>query len=113
MREIAAFARLNHRKKDATAELSEVEKRLSGWEDAEEAVMLADESVPGCIKLQVGECFVDTDSSAASDVVRDGLASDRAQKERLAATLAATVAEMDALKKKLYGRFGTSISLED
>ena len=75
--------------------------------------MLADESVPGCIKLQIGECFVDTDGSAAADTVREALESSRAQKERLTKLLASTSAEMEALKKKLYLRFGTSISLED
>jgi hypothetical protein len=75
--------------------------------------MLADESVPGCIKQQVGECFIDTDGASAGEVVATALAAEKAARERLATLLAATTAEMDALKKKLYARFGSSISLED
>ncbi len=89
------------------------QKRITNWEDAEDAVMLADESIPGCIKLNVGGCFVDTDGATAAEVVTTSLAADKAAAERLAALLAATTAEMDALKKKLYSRFGSSISLED
>ena len=75
--------------------------------------MLADESVPGCIKQQVGECFIDTDGTSAAEVVTAALGADKAAREQLSAALATTIAEMDALKKKLYERFGSSISLED
>jgi hypothetical protein len=91
----------------------DAQKRVNNWEDAEEAVMMADESVPGNIKQQVGECFFDTDGASALQLVTQSLLADRAARDRLTALLATTVAEMDALKKKLYARFGSSISLED
>lgn len=37
--------------------------------DAEESVLLADETVPGAIKLMVGESFVDVDGMTANDFV--------------------------------------------
>jgi prefoldin subunit 4 len=111
--EINEFGKLNGKKKELQADLLEVEKRLIGYEEAEEGVMLADESVPGAIKVQFGDCFVDSDGAAANEVVSAALASEREQKAKLEEALRALNAKQEALKKKLYARFGSSISLDD
>jgi prefoldin subunit 4 len=111
--EINEFGKLNGKKKELQADLGEVEKRLIGLEEAEEGVMLADESTPGAIKVQVGDCFIDMDGAAASEVVGAALASEKESKARLEEALRALTAKQEALKKKLYARFGSSISLDD
>jgi hypothetical protein len=47
---INEFGRLNSRKTEAKEDLAEAKKRLQELEDADEAVLLADEAVPGAIK---------------------------------------------------------------
>ena len=94
-------------------ELQALEKVLIGHEEAEEGVMLADESTPGAIKVQVGDCFIDMEGAAAGEVVSAALATERARKGALEEALRALVAKQEALKRKLYARFGTSISLDD
>ena len=111
--EICEFGKLNARRTELREDLAEVEKRLSELEDAEEAVMLADESEPGAFKLKVGECFVESDSSAAVAFVAAALEADRATRDKAAAELAVVAARQDVLKAKLYSRFGKSINLED
>lgn len=92
--------------------MAEVERRLIGFEEAEEGVMLADESA-GAIKAQVGDCFIDVDGAEAGDLVGAALASEKQRKGELEEALRALSAKQEALKKKLYARFGTSISLDD
>ena len=84
-----------------------------GFEEAEEGVMLADESVEGSIKVQVGDCFVDMDGATAAETVSAALAAEKARKARLEEALRALSGTQEALKKKLYARFGSSISLDD
>lgn len=75
--------------------------------------MLADSAELGAFKLSVGECLVDTDGDAAGVFVAAALEADKAARDAGAARLAALVARQDALKAKLYARFGKSINLED
>jgi len=90
-----------------------MQKRNEELADAEEGVMLADESRAGSIKVQVGECFVDVDSSHATEWIEQ-------QRARNAAVISAREDELrtiDArqvdLKKLLYAKFGKGINLED
>ena len=111
--EINEFGKLNGKKKEMQQELQALEKVLIGHEEAEEGVMLADESTPGAIKVQVGDCFIDMEGAAAGEVVSAALATERARKGALEEALRALVAKQEALKRKLYARFGSSISLDD
>jgi prefoldin subunit 4 len=112
-KEICEFGKLNARRNELREEVADAEKRLGELEDAEEAVMLADESEPGAFKLRVGECFVESDSGAAVAYVAAALEADRAARDRATAELASISARQEVLKAKLYSRFGKSINLED
>ena len=50
-----------------------VQKRLSDLENAEEAVLLADETAEGSTKILIGEAFCDVTSDAAAQYVQDAL----------------------------------------
>jgi len=76
-------------------------------------VLLADEGDAGAFKLRVGEAFIDADGAAAAEWIGAALAADKAARAAAAAALAAVAARQDALKAKLYARFGKSINLED
>ena len=75
--------------------------------------MLADESVEGSIKAMIGDSFVDMDSASATEIVEKALVTERALKVKLEEQIRALVSRQDTLKKKLYARFGSSISLDD
>ena len=75
--------------------------------------MLVDESIEGSIKCAVGDSFIDMDSTSANEVVEKALGEERAAKAKLEEGIRVLNERQDALKKKLYSRFGTSISLED
>ena len=111
--EINEFGKLNGKKKEMQQELQEIEKRILGLEEAEEGIMLADESKVGCIKMQVGDCFIDSDAGAAGEVVTAALVTEKQSKAGMEESLAALVSRQENLKRKLYARFGTSISLDD
>ena len=89
-----------------------LQKRLSQYEDAEEAVLLSETSELGAFKLVVGECYVDTDGDAASALISSMLERDKGARDAAASKLAAIGARQEALKTKLYARFGKSISAE-
>ena len=112
-RDICEFGRLNTRKVELVEEMAAADKRVSELEDAEEAVLLADDAEPGAFKLQVGECFIDSDAEAAGAFVSSALDADKAARERGAAELARVTARLGELKASLYARFGKSINLED
>ena len=93
--EINLFGRLNSRKVELQGDIVEVEvrrwgapcnarggtaspfhptqKRLSDLENAEEAVLLADETAEGSTKILIGEAFCDFTSDAAAQYVQDAL----------------------------------------
>jgi prefoldin subunit 4 len=75
-------------------------------------VLLADDE-PGVMKLLIGEAFVDVSGDEARDFVTRVLAEDKAVKEALDAELAQLLQRQEVLKKKLYGRFGRAINLEE
>jgi len=75
--------------------------------------MLADESVEGSVKAMVGDSFVDIDSMSATEIVEKALSKERGLKSKLEEEIRVLSARQDSLKKKLYARFGSSISLDD
>lgn len=89
-----------------------MEKQQSDMSDAEEGVMLADESVEGATKLLIGEVFVDVDSDKAVEFIAKEQAKDKETLEKMKADLKACTDRMAQLKKVLYGRFGRNINLE-
>ncbi len=76
-------------------------------------MLLSESSDAGAFKLQVGECFVDSDSDAAGAYIAAALEKDKGARDAGAAELASIAARQAALKAKLYARFGKSINLED
>jgi chaperonin cofactor prefoldin len=90
-----------------------LQKRIDDLGDAEEEIMMVDESIPGSTKLMIGESFIDVDSSEATEFVNKELAAAKANKEKYEAQLATIIARQAELKKALYARFGKSINLEE
>lgn len=75
-------------------------------------MLLSETSELGAFKLVVGECYVDTDGDAASTLISSMLERDKGARDAAAAKLASIAARQEALKAKLYARFGKSISEE-
>lgn len=110
--QINEFGRINSRKHELNSDVKELRKALETLEDAEESVMLADDS-PGSIRVVLGDSFIVSTGEDATELVA-------AHKEKMSKKLSAYEAELSAiqarqeeLKKVLYGRFGKTINLED
>jgi prefoldin subunit 4 len=91
----------------------QLQKKIDELGDAEEGVMMADESVPGAVKLMIGEVFVDIDGTAATDYIQGELNKANATKSSLESSLKQVEARMAELKATLYARFGKSINLDE
>jgi hypothetical protein len=90
------------------------QSRAAELGDAEEGVLLADESAPGALKMVLGVgLFVDCDAAAANAYVEARRARDESTLAEAAAELKAIAARQADLKALLYAKFGRSINLED
>ena len=90
------------------------QSRAAELGDAEEGVLLADESAPGALKMVLGVgLFVDCDAAAANAYVEARRARDESTVTEAAAELKAIAARQAELKALLYAKFGRSINLED
>ncbi len=65
------------------------------------------------VRYVTGECFVTFPNDDAEVRLQDETGAAAADVERLSAELGTIRGEMDALKKVLYARFGSSINLEE
>jgi prefoldin subunit 4 len=110
---ICEFGRLNGRKKELEEDSAELDKRANDMSDAEEGVMLVDETREGATKLLIGESFVDVDSGAALEFIQKAVAEDKAAMAAMAAEVKRINERQAVLKKELYGRFGKNINLEE
>ena len=66
---INEFGRLNARKHELRDEIAAARGRGEALADAEEAILLADETAPGALKLQLGDGFFDVEASIAQAFV--------------------------------------------
>lgn len=111
---INEFGRLNARKHELRDAAAAARTREAELGDAEEGILLADESAPGALKIAVGiGLFVDCDAAAATMLIEQ-------RRVRSAASVAAAEVELrdiasrqSELKALLYTKFGRSINLED
>ena len=88
------------------------QKRLEDAEEAESELVLADDEDDPC-ELVLGECFVEMEHSKAEETLNEMISREKdaigKHKEELNTIESAT----KDLKAKLYGKFGTSINLEE
>jgi len=88
------------------------QKRLEDAEEAESELVLADDEDDPC-ELVLGECFVEMERSKAEETLNEMISREKdaigKHKEELNTIESAT----KDLKAKLYGKFGTSINLEE
>ena len=88
------------------------QKRLEDAEEAESEIVLADDEDDPC-ELVLGECFVEMERSKAEETLNEMISREKdaigKHKEELNTIESAT----KDLKAKLYGKFGTSINLEE
>ena len=104
---------MNLRRGELREEVSELAKRLEDLNDAEESIIMADESTPGATKVMVGEAFVDVDSESATEFLNKELNNAKKLKETSDKELMEIESRMGILKKALYARFGKGINLEE
>ncbi len=88
-------------------------KKLEDLTDAEESIMMADESMPGATKVMFGEAFVDVDGESATEFLNKELNTMKKLKEKSDKDLMEIESRMGILKKALYARFGKGINLEE
>jgi len=86
-------------------------KRLEDAEEAESEIVLADEDDP--CELVLGECFVEMEHSEAEETLNEMISREKDAIGKHKEELNTIESAMKDLKAKLYGKFGTSINLEE
>mmetsp|Transcript_47713 Transcript_47713/g.121747 ORF Transcript_47713/g.121747 Transcript_47713/m.121747 type:complete len:118 (-) Transcript_47713:170-523(-) len=107
---INTYSRLNNRRHELQADIAGKKKAAEDLEDAGNELMLADESEALYL---VGECFLHFTNDEAEERVNAAVAVNTDELARLEDELGKVTSEMKALKSQLYGKFGSSINLEE
>ena len=111
---INEFGRLNARKHELRAEAATARAREAEIGDAEEGILLADDSTLGALKIAVGAgLFVDCDAASATKLIEQRRAQSAASAVKAEAELRAIAGRQSKLRETLYAKFGRSINLED
>ena len=111
---INEFGKLNARKHELRDEAAAARAREAELGDAEEGVLLADESAPGALKIAIGAgLFVDCDGAAAMALIEQRRARSVAAAAAAETELQSIASRQAELKTLLYAKFGRSINLED
>tara|TARA_B100001142_G_scaffold143652_1_gene144777 strand:- start:306 stop:770 length:465 start_codon:yes stop_codon:yes gene_type:complete len=127
---ICAFGRLNNRVHELRAMIASREvqthffsphsnvdfslpkqKQLEDTEEAESEITFADDDT-NC-DLVVGECFFETEKVKAEEMLQTKVTSERKSIEENKEELTSVERAMEQLKGHLYGKFGSSINLEE
>jgi prefoldin subunit 4 len=87
------------------------QKQLEDTEDAESEITFADDDSK--CDLVLGECFFETEKSKAEEMLRTKSTSERKSIEENKEELTSVERAMEQLKGHLYGKFGSSINLEE
>eukprot|EP00887_Chlorella_sp_A99_P005596 scaffold1.g5596.t1 len=108
--QINTFSKLNTRMHELQAKIAAKKSDAEDFEEAGNEVMLLDEER---VPYVVGECFVHLPREEVEEKLQQSLDETQEQIRQLEGELAGVRTEMAALKTVLYGKFGSSIQLED
>ncbi|KAA0155796.1 hypothetical protein FNF27_03315 [Cafeteria roenbergensis] len=113
-KQINEFGGLNNRRVELRAKVDSLKKQLTDLEDAEEAVLMAeDDGENPAVMVAIGESFVTEDDDAVTAFVEAETERVKAALDDADAELTRIADRMGELKKALYGRFGKAIHLEN
>ena len=84
---------------------------MEDTEEAESEITFADDDT-NC-DLVVGECFFETEKVKAEEMLQTKVTSERKSIEENKEELTSVARAMEQLKGHLYGKFGSSINLEE
>jgi|TARA_B110000305_G_scaffold186127_1_gene207217 prefoldin subunit 4 len=87
------------------------QKQLEDTEEAESEITFVDDD-SNC-DLVVGECFFETEKLKAEEMLQTKVTSERKSIEDKKEELTRVRSAMQQLKEHLYGKFGSSINLEE
>merc|ERR1712032_649476 len=107
---INKFSRLNMRYDELDGEIAKLRKKVQTYKDA------IDE-VSGCMEedgvlLRVGEVYTAADEDTVNERLEKCIEEDEARLRGCTDEIEEVKTQMDALKKVLYSKFGSSINLE-
>jgi len=107
---INSFNKRWQRLKEINAELEGRSKMKEDCEDASNELMLVDEEE---VRFVMGECFYHSTVDEAEEKLGKLLRDVQVEQDRLNEEASNLKAGMAELKKVLYGKFGSSINLEE
>lgn len=107
---INTFSKLNLKMHELQAMISRNKRLQEDLEDAENELMLADDEE---VRYVIGECLVHFPSEEASERLLEAASKTRGELAEYEAELEGIKAEMAKLKVLLYGKFGSSINLDE
>ncbi|CAK0839429.1 unnamed protein product [Prorocentrum cordatum] len=108
---INKFSRLHMRFDDIDEEIIALKKKVQTYKDATEEIEGCME-LDGGILMRIGEAFTGVEEDTAVENLSKLTESAEARLSQLTDEIEQVKTDMDALKKVLYSKFGTSINLE-
>merc|ERR1712176_1101889 len=103
-KQINKFARTHRLVKEQEEDLKKLKAKMSDLNDDEE---------DGKVPYLVGDCFLSIDSESAVSNIESAKEILQQKIDDLAKEKDRNLAQVNTLKKELYGKFGTSINLEE
>mmetsp|Transcript_9178 Transcript_9178/g.27151 ORF Transcript_9178/g.27151 Transcript_9178/m.27151 type:complete len:126 (+) Transcript_9178:55-432(+) len=107
---INQFSRHNLRYDDLDEEIKGLKKNIQTYKDAREEIEACMET--DGVAMRVGEAFLPADEDTALDKLNQLTDQAEARLSECVTEIEEVKTKMDALKKLLYAKFGTSINLE-
>ena len=108
---INEFGRLNARLHERRADIEQLKKSLEQMDDATTDLAMGD---GGTVKLLIGgESFIDVEEDTATEFVENEQAKLQAEMDAHEQAIEKIGQRQKELKGVLYGRFGSSINLEE
>ncbi|KAL9235115.1 hypothetical protein vseg_009908 [Gypsophila vaccaria] len=107
---INKFSNLNNRFHDLEDDIKFIKDKCENLEDASNELILTDEEV---VRFQIGEVFAHVSIDEVERRLEEMKESTSKNLQKLEEEKESVVAQMAALKKVLYGKFGDSINLEN
>ncbi|CAK8996010.1 unnamed protein product, partial [Durusdinium trenchii] len=107
---INKFSRLNMKYEELDEEIVSMKSEVQAFKDAAE-------EIEGCmeengIMMKVGEAYTLVDEDSVLEKLNKQIADSEASLSQKSDEIESVKSELDALKKVLYGKFGSSINLE-
>lgn len=108
---INLFGRLNLKLHDLEDEHKQTQELINNVQDAANELLLADDDTE--VKYQMGEVYVDISKDEADAIIQKEEEKFNSQLQKIANEIEEIKKILAELKVKLYGKFGSSINLEE